>query len=162
MFRSVRHLALPVTVCIFLGGATGALNAETPAAPGSDRPLAIAEAATDLQWGDCPAIFPPGCKIAVLHGNPAEPGADVFLRVPAGYTIPAHTHTSAERMVLVSGQLDVTYAGHPTASLKRGDYAYGPAALPHTAHCNGVESCTLFIAFNGAVDALPFAGEIAH
>ena len=40
MFRSVRHLALPVTVCILLGGATGALNAETPAAPGSDRPLA--------------------------------------------------------------------------------------------------------------------------
>jgi len=162
MFRSVRHLALPVTVCILLGGATGALNAETLAASGADRPLALSELATDLQWGDCPAIFPPGCKIAVLHGNPAEPGADVFLRVPAGYTIPAHSHTSAERMVLVSGQLDVTYAGHPTASLKRGDYAYGPAALPHTAHCNGVEACTLFIAFNGAVDALPFAGEIAH
>jgi len=25
-----------------------------------------------------------------------------------------------------------------------------------------VESCTLFIAFNGAVDALPFDGSIAH
>jgi quercetin dioxygenase-like cupin family protein len=162
MFRSVRHLALPVTACVVLGGAAGALSAETPVAPGSDRPLTYAEVATDLQWGDCPAIFPPGCKIAVLHGNPAEPGADVFLRVPAGYTIPAHSHTSAERMVLVSGQLDVTYAGHPTTRLKRGDYAYGPAALPHTAHCNGVESCTLFIAFNGAVDALPFAGVIAH
>ena len=89
--------------------------------------MALSETAADLQWGDCPAIFPPGCKIAVLHGNPAEPGADVFLRVPSGYTIPAHSHTSAERMVLVSGQLDVTYAGHPTVSLKRGDYAYGPA-----------------------------------
>jgi uncharacterized RmlC-like cupin family protein len=65
-------------------------------------------------------------------------------------------------MVLVSGQLDVTYAGHPTASLKPGDYAYGPATLPHTARCNGTAACTLFIAFNGAVDALPFAGEIAH
>ncbi len=162
MFRPFRHLALPVTVCFVLGAAAGALNAETPVAAGSDRPLAFSEVAADLQWGDCPAIFPPGCKIAVLHGNPAEPGADVFLRVPAGYTIPAHSHTSAERMVLVSGQLDVTYAGHPTASLKRGDYAYGPAALPHKAHCNGVEACTLFIAFNGAVDALPFAGEITH
>ena len=162
MFRSVRHLALPVTVCIVLGSAASALNAETPVAPDPDRPLTYAAAATDLQWGDCPAIFPPGCKIAVLHGNPAAPGADVFLRVPAGYTIPAHSHTSAERMVLVSGQLDVTYAGHPKTSLQRGDYAYGPAALPHTAHCNGVEPCTLFIAFNDAVDALPFAGAIAH
>jgi quercetin dioxygenase-like cupin family protein len=161
MIRLVQRLSLTFSVCAIMGAA-GAVHAETPVAPGSDRPLAYSEAAVDLQWGDCPPIFPSGCKIAVLHGNPAEPGADVFLRVPPGYTIPAHSHTSAERMVLVSGQLDVTYAGHPTVSLKRGDYAYGPAALPHTARCNGEEACTLFIAFNGAVDALPFEGVIAH
>jgi quercetin dioxygenase-like cupin family protein len=157
MTRPSHKLILPAIVGAVLG-APGVLNADTPVAPVLDRPLAFSETAADLQWGDCPAIFPPGCRISVLHGNPAEPGADVFLRVPSGYTIPAHSHTSAERMVLVSGQLDVTYAGHPTVSLQRGDYAYGPAALPHTARCNGAEACTLFIAFNGAVDALPFAG----
>jgi quercetin dioxygenase-like cupin family protein len=159
MTRPSHALTLSAIACAVLG-APGALHAETPVAPKLERPLALAESAADLQWGDCPAIFPPGCRIAVLHGNPAEPGADVFLRVPSGYTIPAHSHTSAERMVLVSGQLDVTYAGHPTVSLKRGDYAYGPAQLPHTARCNGAEPCTLFIAFNGAVDALPFAGTM--
>jgi quercetin dioxygenase-like cupin family protein len=154
---------LTVSAILFAAlGAAGALNAETPMAPALDRPLALSETAADLQWGDCPAIFPPGCKISVLHGNPAEPGADVFLRVPSGYAIPAHSHTSAERMVLVSGQLDVTYVGHPTVSLKRGDYAYGPAMLPHKARCNGTEACTLFIAFNSAVDALPFEGVIAQ
>ncbi|MGB7738553.1 MAG: cupin domain-containing protein [Steroidobacteraceae bacterium] len=157
MTRPIHSLAVPAILFAVLG-AIGVVNAETPVAPGLDRPLAVAEAATDLQWGDCPAIFPSGCKISVLHGNPAEPGADVFLRVPSGYTIPAHSHTSAERMVLVSGQLDVTYAGHPTVSLKPGDYAYGPAMLAHTARCNGAEACTLFIAFNSAVDALPFEG----
>ena len=101
-----------------------------------------------MSWGDCPALFPPGCKIAVLHGDPAKPGADVFLRVPAGYTIPAHWHTSAERMVLVSGSLDVTYAGHPTARLETNDYAYGPAKLPHVAKCRSKTPCTLFIAFD--------------
>lgn len=155
MTRPTHSLTL-IAILFALPGAIGTLHAETPAAPGLDRPLAFAEAATGLQWGDCPAIFPQGCKISVLHGNPAEPGADVFLRVPAGYTIPAHSHTSAERMVLVSGQLDVTYAGHPTVSLQRGDYAYGPAMLAHTARCNGAEACTLFIAFNSAVDAFPF------
>ena len=159
MTRPIHRLTLPAILFAFLGAA-GVLNAEAPVAPGLDRPLALSETAADLQWGDCPAIFPPGCKIAVLHGDPAEPGADVFLRVPSGYTIPAHSHTSAERMVLVSGQIDVTYAGHPAVSLKRGDYAFGPAALPHTARCNGAEACTLFIAFNGAVDALPFAGTL--
>jgi len=159
MTQLIHRLTLSAILFAALGAA-GVLNAETPVAPELDRPLALSETAADLQWGDCPAIFPPGCKISVLHGNPAEPGADVFLRVPSGYTIPAHSHTSAERMVLVSGQLDVTYAGHPAVSLKRGDYAYGPALLPHTARCNGAEACTLFIAFNGAVDALPFAGTL--
>ena len=159
MTRPIHRLTLPAILFAFLGAA-GVLNAKAPVAPGLARRLPLSETPADLQWGDCPAIFPPGCKIAVLHGDPAEPGADVFLRVPSGYTIPAHSHTSAGRMVLVSGQLDVTYAGHPTVSLKRGDYAFGPALLPHTARCNGAEACTLFFAFNGAVDALPFAGTI--
>jgi quercetin dioxygenase-like cupin family protein len=159
MTRSARSLTLAVLLVGVLG-APEALNAADPTAPGLDPPLAVAAAATDLQWGDCPPIFPVGCRIAVLHGNPAEPGADVFLRVPSGYLIPAHSHTSAERMVLVSGQLDVTYEGHPTRSLRPGDYAYGPALLPHVARCNSAEACTLFIAFNSAVDALPFEARI--
>ncbi len=81
MTRPIHNLTLPAILFAVLG-ASGALNAETPVAPGLDRPLALSETAADLQWGDCPAIFPPGCKISVLHGNPAEPGADVFLRVP--------------------------------------------------------------------------------
>ncbi len=152
MTRTVILLTAPV-FC-------GTLNAAEPA-PKVEAPLAIAQADTQLAWADCPAIFPAGCKLAVLHGDPSQPGADVFLRIPAGYTIPAHSHTSAERMVLVSGQLDVTYAGHPMVSLKTGDYAYGPAKLAHTARCNGSEPCTLFIAFDTAVDALPFEGTLA-
>ena len=138
-------------------------TADQPAAKAEerDRPLAIKQGDAGLGWGDCPALFPPGCKIAVLHGDPAKPGADVFLRVPAGYTIPAHWHTSAERMVLVSGNLDVTYAGHPTARLETNDYAFGPAKLPHVAKCVSKTPCTLFIAFDEAVDAQPFHGDLA-
>lgn len=153
-----------LTLAAIAVGAVGTLNAAEPGAAAAaaehEMPLAISQADAKLQWGDCPALFPPGCKLSVLHGTPDQPGADVFLRVPAGYTIPAHSHTSAERMVLVSGQLDVTYAGHAKVALKRGDYAYGPPKLPHTAHCNGPEACTLFIAFNTAVDALPFEGAL--
>lgn len=162
MKRRIYGLTL-AAIALAAVSAMSLLNAAEPSAKVAadhDRPLAISQADAKLQWGDCPAIFPPGCKLSVLHGTPDQPGADVFLRVPAGYTIPPHSHTSAERMVLVSGQLDVTYAGHPKVALKRGDYAYGPAKLPHTAYCNGPEACTLFIAFNSAVDALPFAEAI--
>lgn len=165
----VRRLyGLTLVAIIFAAfGASGLLAAAETSQPPAmatadhEQPLAISQADAKLQWADCPPTFPPGCKMTVLHGDPAKPAADIFLRVPAGYTIPAHSHTSAERMVLVSGQLDVTYAGHATVSLKRGDYAYGPPKLPHTARCMGAEACTLFIAFNSAVDALPFEGAIS-
>ncbi len=116
--------------------------------------------ASTLQWGPCPAIFPAGCQIAVLNGDPSKPNADVFLRVPGGYAIPAHSHTSAERMVLVEGQLTVTYKGAAAAVLIPGAYAYGPAGMPHEAKCAGSKPCTLFIAFEGPVDASPFTGSL--
>ena len=122
--------------------------------------LAIAANDAGLGWGPCPPLFPQGCEIAVLHGDPALANADVFLRVPPGYQIPPHSHTSAERMILVSGELKVTYQGQAEATLRSGDYAYGPAKAPHKAACVGDDACTLFIAFESAVDAAPFEGEI--
>lgn len=116
--------------------------------------------ADGLQWGPCPPIFPAGCQIAVLHGDPSKPNADVFLRVPGGYQIPAHTHTSPERMVLVEGRLNVQYKGTAAELLTPGEYAYGPAKLAHHAVCQSDTPCTLFIAFEGPVDALAYAGSI--
>jgi mannose-6-phosphate isomerase-like protein (cupin superfamily) len=130
------------------------------AEPGGDKALAFAVGSAGLTWGPCPAIFPKGCEIAVLNGDPAQPNADVFLRVPAKYEIPPHSHTSAERMVLVSGELHVTYRGQSPAILKPGTYAYGPAKAPHKASCASSDACVLFIAFESPVDAHAFEGSL--
>jgi mannose-6-phosphate isomerase-like protein (cupin superfamily) len=114
---------------------------------------------TDLEWGPCPDFFPAGCQIAVLHGDPSQPNLDVFFRVPGNYDLPAHWHTSAERMVLVAGELNVTYDGQPAVNLKPGTYAYGPASLPHSGRCVSNEPCVLFIAFEESLDATPVASE---
>ena len=132
-----------------------------PAAPeASDKPLAIAAESADLKWGPCPSGMPEGCEIALLHGDPAKPNADIFLRVPAGAAIAPHWHSSAERMILAGGRLAVKYQGSAEAVLEPGTYAYGPARLPHQAECRSAEPCTLFIAFEGPVDRHPYAGEI--
>lgn len=136
-------------------------NAPAEAAPAqAEAPVTHLAQDADLQWGPCPDIFPAGCEIGVLHGNPAQPNADVFLRVPAGYTLPAHSHTSAERMVLVSGELNIHYQGAAATSLSVGEYAFGPAGLAHEGTCVSAEPCTLFIAFEGPVDATLFEGAI--
>jgi quercetin dioxygenase-like cupin family protein len=97
--------------------------------------------------------MPAGCGLAVLHGDPAKANADVFLRLPANAAIPEHWHTSAERMVLVEGELTVRYQGQAAVVLKPGTYAYGPSKVPHAASC-GSAPCVLFIAFESAVDAV--------
>jgi quercetin dioxygenase-like cupin family protein len=125
--------------------------------PAQEPALAIAVQDPELKWGPCPAFIPQGCEIAILHGDPGKPNADVFFRVPPEFTIPHHWHTSPERMVLISGELQVTYDGQQPAVLKPGMYAYGPAKLPHEAICKKGDPCVLFIAFEGPVDAVPTA-----
>jgi quercetin dioxygenase-like cupin family protein len=125
--------------------------------PASAQEKAITRTATDpqLSWGPCPAFLPPGCGIAVLHGDPAKDNVDVFLRVPPRSTLPLHLHTSAERMVLVAGELHVSYDNQPKVVLKTGTYAYGPARLPHSGYCASSVPCILFIAFESPLDAVP-------
>ena len=125
---------------------------------GQEAPLARTTKDRDLKWGPCPPFLPKGCEIAVLHGDPAKSNVDIFLKVPAKASIPRHWHTSAERMILVSGELHVAYDGHKAAVLKQGSYAYGPARLPHKAECRSAGPCILFIAFESPLDAVPSEG----
>lgn len=143
-----RYLKLAPCLVVLLGVA--------PAhAQDADRSAAVTRAHEDpaLQWGPCPDFLPEGCAISVLHGDPAQPNADVFFKVPGNSTLARHWHSSPERMVLVAGELQVTYDGHDPATLKPGTYAFGPARLPHSARCASSEPCVLAIAFEGPVDA---------
>ncbi|UFH58070.1 cupin domain-containing protein [Sulfurovum mangrovi] len=125
-----------------------------------EKALAFTYETESLQWGPCPAFLGDGCKIAVLHGDPAKENLDVFFKVPADYAIPHHWHTSAERMVLVSGKMTVTYDNQESELLTKGMYAYGPSKHPHRAYCEkGDEPCVLFIAFEEPIDAFEVVSE---
>jgi quercetin dioxygenase-like cupin family protein len=144
MFRRVA-VVVAAASCLL---ATASLG-EAPA-------LALVRDHTDpaLAWGPCPPIFPTGCDVAVLQGDPAAGRSDVFLRVQPGVTLARHVHTSAEHMVLVAGELEVEYDGQAGASLRPGSYAYGPAKAPHRATCESAAPCVLFIAFESPIDAV--------
>ena len=130
------------------------------AAAAADAPLAIRPDSPALKWGPCPPPFASGCEIGVLRGDPAKANSDILLRVPGGFRLPPHTHSSAERMMLAGGTLRVRYQGHPPRVLTPGTYAFGPAGMPHEGQCLGRQRCYLFIAFEGPVDAIPFRGRI--
>jgi quercetin dioxygenase-like cupin family protein len=146
---------LLLAAALLTGGIT------TASLSAQEAPLSRTAQDANLKWGPCPPFLPKGCEIAVLHGDPAQRNVDIFFKVPANASVPRHWHTSAERMVLVSGELHVTYDGHKTTVLKPGSYAYGPAKLPHTAECKNAGPCVLFIAFESPLDAVPGNGGSA-
>jgi len=119
----------------------------------SEESLVITSDDANLVWGPCPEFMPAGCDVTVLHGDPAKGDVDILFRLQPNTEVPNHWHTSAERMVLVSGEMEVSYEGEDTRILKAGDYAYGPAKKPHTAKCGDSEPCVLFIAFIDPIDA---------
>lgn len=129
-------------------------------ASASEPALAVNAQDPGLQWGPCPPFLPKGCGIAVLHGDPAKDNLDVFFKVPAKSTLPLHWHTSPERMVLVAGELHVTYDGQKKAILKPGTYAYGPAKRTHDGYCASKVPCILFIAFESPLDAVPVESAV--
>lgn len=138
---------MKILIALAIAGLASTASAQEP-------PVSWTAGEPSLKWAPCPPFLPKGCEIAVLRGNPARPNVDIFFKVPAKASIPRHWHTSAERMVLVAGELHVTYDGHNTAVLKQGSYAYGPAKLPHKAECKDAGPCILFIAFEAPLDAL--------
>ena len=122
----------------------------------SAQEMSLAHSIEDpnLVWSPAPDFFP-GCSFTVLHGDLESPNLDFFFRVEPNTEVIEHTHTSPERMILVAGEMEVTYEGEPTRILKKGDYAYGPAGKPHRAKCLDSGPCVLYVGMVDPFDAIP-------
>lgn len=131
----------------------GLINAQMTANDSKEQSVVKSLDDASLDWGPCPPFMPEGCNIAVLHGDPSKPNVDVLFKVNGKSSIPNHWHNSHERMVLLTGKMEVTYKGEQTQTLDVGNYAYGPAKKPHTAKCISKKPCILFIGFGEPLDA---------
>ena len=145
--RSCRTFLVTVALMLVAGTAVAEENR-------GEKAFATGFQDSGVAWGPCPEFMPDGCAIAVLQGDPAQANADIYFRLPAGATAPRHWHHSAERMVLVAGEMSMTYDHQDPVTLSVGDYAYGPPKLPHSASCSRAGECILFIAFEEPVDAI--------
>ena len=58
----------------------------------------------ELQWADEPSL-PKGAKVAPIAGNPGAAGVFMaYLKFPANYVIPPHTHPYAELITVLKGR----------------------------------------------------------
>ena len=57
-----------------------------------------------IKWGPAPAILPAGVRMAVLAGDPGQPGVFTLrLELPAGTRVLPHFHPTDEYLTVISG-----------------------------------------------------------
>lgn len=99
-------------------------------------------AGNDLNWGPAPAVLPAGAKLAVLEGNPMQPGPYTMrLEMPDGYKIQPHHHHAREHVTVISGQFLVgmgdKFDEAKMNSFSPGAFAYLEPTVHHYAMAKG-------------------------
>lgn len=93
--------------------------------------------------------LPPGAQGANLWGDPASGPYGFVGQFPANFRVPLHSHTNDVRVVMLKGNMVISYPGEPDVEILEGGYFLLPAKRAYVASC--ARGCE-FLAF----DQLPF------
>ena len=112
--------------------------------------------AADLKWVDLDPKGAPGVKVVDLWGNHAKGAYGAYLKLPAGFTTPLHTHTYAMKVAFISGTYIQAPEGKPEVRLGPGSYMMQPGGnYKHVTSCDKSADCVLFVVSSGAFDLKP-------
>jgi anti-sigma factor ChrR (cupin superfamily) len=115
--------------------------------------------ASSLKWMDLDPAGAPGVKIADVWGDHTSGAFGAFVKFPAGFITPVHTHTNVFKIVVVSGTFVQTPEGKPEVRLGPGSYESQPAGdYRHVSGCDKASECLFFVQAPGKFDLLPVAG----
>ncbi len=125
------RLLLPTIVLLLTSSCRVASIAEA-----SSPPSAIQWSVDALPWRPGPPTLPAGARVAVLEGNPSQPGIFTMrVQLPAGSRLAPHTHPRPERVTVLSGSVGVGFGEQVDGSAIRrfhaGDYYMNPPDVPH-------------------------------
>lgn len=101
-------------------------------APGS----AIGIHAGSENWKPAPPTMPAGVEMAILEGDPRQPGLfSLRIRAPAGTQLAPHTHPAPERVTVISGSVGVGFGtvfdAAAVSVYRAGDYYVNPPGVAH-------------------------------
>ena len=104
-------------------------SAQSPSMPGmpSMPPGMVMLTPDEMKWTDGPPALPAGLKMALLEGNPGQPGPFTLrYKFPPNYKVPAHTHPADEHVTVISGTF---YAGHGSKLSEAESKAFPPGGF---------------------------------
>jgi anti-sigma factor ChrR (cupin superfamily) len=112
--------------------------------------------AADLKWTDLDPKGAPGVKVAGLWGDYATGAFGAYFKLPAGFAAPLHTHTTAMKVVFISGTYIQAPEGKSEVRLGPGSYMMQPGGnYRHTTSCDKASDCVFFVESSGKFDLKP-------
>ncbi len=107
----------------------------------------------EMQWTKDQVL--PSVQSVLLWGNPKSGEHGMLRRFPAGFAPPPHKHPSAERVVVVSGTIEVRHSGASAKSLGPGSYSEIPANMVHAVKCGEGSDCEFLLTSPGPFAIVP-------
>ncbi|MEZ5524409.1 MAG: hypothetical protein R3E62_05510 [Pseudomonadales bacterium] len=119
----------------------------------SSKPLSFAKDQTiidlnKVEWAPLELTgFAPGAEVAVLRGDLAV-SSELIVRVPAGYLIPNHNHTSAETYIWLKGAYTyIDGQGGVSAQMSGQGFISLPGNTPPHAIVCGDDPCLFYLRY---------------
>jgi hypothetical protein len=91
-------------------------------------------------------------QAAPAYGDLKQGPHGTFIKMPAGYVSPAHTHTEDYWAVVVSGVMVNGKPGSPDVPLPAGSYFLQKSGELHVTKCTSKEGCVFFVNQCGKFD----------
>ena len=99
--------------------------------------------------------LPVGAEIAHIRGDLGKAGSESILRIPPGYHVPSHTHTSEELYMWISGAFTLISDKGEEQKFRGPAYISFPGnAPPHTLICGDKEPCIFYLAYTRPFDII--------
>jgi hypothetical protein len=158
--RIVIPLFMLIMAALVLAQQSGQAQANTAQKATPGQPVFMP--AGNVKWTDLDPKGAPGVKIADLWGDHTKGAFGAFVRLPAGFAAPLHTHTHDMKVVFVSGTYIQVPDGKTEVRLGPGSYMMQPGGnYRHTTSCDKASDCVFFLESEGPFDLTPVAGGSA-
>jgi anti-sigma factor ChrR (cupin superfamily) len=132
--------------------ALATVSAATQSAAQSAAPTASIVAAGELKWVDVPDT---PAKLATVKGDSAKGPHASFIKLPAGFSAPLHSHSADHQVAVAAGTLTMTPEGGTAKKLGPGSWFEFTGKKKHVTTCDAGADCVLFIVAKAAWDLVP-------
>lgn len=123
--------------------------ADKPAVSGATAALVAVD---ELKWVDVPNT---PVKMATVKGDAAKGAHVTFMKLPAGFSAPLHSHTANHHVAVVSGTMVLTPEGGTAKKLGPGSWFEFTGKKKHVTACEAGADCVIFMVADAPWDLVP-------